>query len=274
MPDRYALVGNPVAHSISPRIHALFAQQTQQDITYELIRAPRDSFADTVAIFIKEGGKGLNVTLPFKDEACRLADERSTRAAMAEAANTLVFRKNDTVYADNTDGEGLLDDLRRLNCEIEGRSLLIVGAGGACRGIVPVLLEAHPNRLVVANRTPRRAHELAERFAQLGPVTACSFGELEGHGFDSVINATSASLNGTVPDLPERIADSLKWGYDLAYASEPTPFMRWLSERGVARVYDGTGMLVTQAALSFSLWRGVKPEVEAVLGRLPEMVGG
>ncbi len=269
MPDRYALIGNPVAHSISPRIHARFAEQTGEDITYELILAPRDGFADAVAAFANDGGKGMNVTLPFKGEACRLADELGAQAAAAEAANTLVFRADGTTYADNTDGAGLLDDLRRLGCAVAGRSLLIVGAGGAGRGIVPALLEARPRALVIANRTHPRAQTLAERFARLGPVAACPLGELTQRRFDGVINATSASLDGAVPDLPDALADHLGWGYDLAYAGDATPFMRWLTAHGVTAAYDGTGMLVAQAAASFYLWRGVRPEVEDVLGMLP-----
>ena len=271
MPDRYALIGNPVAHSISPRIHALFAQQTQQNLVYELIRAPRGGFADAVAAFIEAGGKGMNVTLPFKGEACRFADERSVAAAVSEAANTLVFHDDGTVHADNTDGAGLIDDLRRLGCAIEGRSLLVVGAGGACRGIVPALLEARPRRLVIANRTPGKAQRIARLFARLGPVTAQAPGELAGRGFDGLVNATSASLDGVTPGLDESVAEGLQWGYDLAYANQPTPFMKWLQERGVAKVHDGAGMLVAQAARSFRLWRGVKPEVEKVLAALPEM---
>lgn len=265
MPDRYALIGNPVAHSVSPRIHALFAQQTGQDLRYELILAPRDGFADTVATFVAAGGKGANVTLPFKGEACRLADEVSPQAALAGAANTLVFRPGGEIYADNTDGAGLVEDLRRLGCEIEGRTLLVVGAGGACCGVTPALLEARPRELVIANRTFERAQTLAERFARCGPVTARSFAALGDGKFDGVINATSASLDGVVPDLPDAITDGLSWGYDLVYANEATPFMRWLAERGVGAAYDGGGMLVAQAAKSFYLWRGVKPNVEQAL---------
>ncbi len=265
MPDRYALVGNPVAHSVSPRIHALFAQQTGQDLSYELILAPRDGFADTVATFVGAGGKGVNVTLPFKGEACRLADEVSPQAALAGAANTLVFRPGGETYADNTDGAGLVEDLRRLGCEIEGRTLLVVGAGGACRGVTPALLEARPRELVIANRTFKHAQTLAERFARCGPVTARSFAMLGDGKFDGVINATSASLDGAVPDLPDKVTDGLRWGYDLVYADEATPFMRWLAERGVDATYDGDGMLVAQAAKSFYLWRGVKPNVEQAL---------
>ncbi len=268
MPDRYALIGNPVAHSVSPRIHALFAQQTGEDVAYELILAPHAGFAAAVATFADSGGKGMNVTLPFKGEACRIADELGTQVAVAEAANTLVFRADGTIYADNTDGTGLLDDLQRLNCMVEGRSLLVVGAGGACHGIVPALLEARPRGLVIANRTPRRARTLAERFAALGPVAACAFDELGKRRFDGVINATSASLSDTVPDLPDTLADGLDWGYDLAYANNATPFMRWLAKRGVAAVHDGTGMLVAQAAASFYLWRKVKPKVGEALAAL------
>ena len=268
MLDHYALIGNPVAHSISPRIHSLFAQQTGEDISYVLVLALRSNFSGTVKAFIKEGGKGANVTLPFKDKACRFANECSERAAVAEAANTLIFRDDGTIYADNTDGVGLLDDLQRLNCAVEGQSLLVVGAGGACCGIVPALLEARPRELVIANRTPDKAQALAKRFARFGPVTACAIEELARRRFDGVINATSASLKNAVPALPDTFAEHLGWGYDLVYANEPTPFVKWLDERGVATAHDGMGMLVAQAAASFDLWRGVKPDVEKALALL------
>lgn len=268
MPDRYALIGRPVAHSISPRIHALFAAQTGENLSFELIEAPRNGFADTVAAFKDAGGKGANVTLPFKEEACRLADAVAERAMRAGAANTLTFRTDGTIVADNTDGAGLLDDLRRLGCAVEGRLLLVVGAGGACRGIVPALLAAHPREIVIANRTHERACEIAERFAPLGPVAACEIAALAGKPFDGLVNATSASLGGNVPDLPDGVAGALEWGYDLVYANEPTPFMRRMAEAGVAAVHDGTGMLVAQAAESFRLWRGVRPDVGETLAKL------
>ena len=265
MSDRYALIGNPVKHSLSPRIHALFAEQTRQDLSYELLLAPSDGFTAALTEFRQKGGKGVNVTLPFKAEACRYADAHSVRATQAGVANTLLFRNDGEVYADNTDGVGLCADLRRLDCPVRGRSLLVVGAGGACRGIVPALLEMCPWSLVIANRTAARAQELAACFGSLGTVAACSLEDLAGRSFDGVINATSASLDNTLPDLPDSLAGSLSWGYDLAYyASEPTVFVRWLTSRGIARAYDGIGMLVAQAAASFYLWRGVKPEIAPV----------
>ena len=268
MTDRYALIGNPVAHSFSPRIHSLFAKHTGEDVAYELILAPRDGFTDAITTFANAGGKGVNVTLPFKNEAFQIADERSERATMAKAVNTLVFRSDGVVYADNTDGVGLVDDLRRLNCAIESRCLLIVGAGGACQGIIPALLKEQPKEIVIINRTPARAVAVAEHFAQFGPVIAREFSTIHQWTFDGVINATSASLDGGTLDLPDALTGKLSWGYELAYAKQPTPFMRWLADRGVTAVYDGIGMLVAQAAASFELWRGVKPNVEKVLEEL------
>ena len=266
--DRYALIGRPVAHSVSPAIHARFAAQTGEAVAYELLEAPRDGFAAAVARFVAEGGRGLNVTLPFKEEAHRLADTASARARAAGAVNTLAIRAGGGIYGDNTDGAGLLRDLRA-NCGLEtkGRDVLVLGAGGAARGIIPPLLESGVASLVIANRSVERARALERRFASAGIVTACAFSALAGRRFDGVVNATSASLAGEVPALPESVAT--EWGYDLAYAKlGATAFVRWLQRRGVRCAFDGLGMLVEQAAESFFLWRGVRPQTAPVIREL------
>ena len=266
MTDRYALIGNPVMHSFSPRIHAAFARHTGEDISYELILAPRDGFPDAVTAFADSGGKGANVTLPFKTEAFEFADELGEQAKRSQAVNTLAFRSDGVVYGDNTDGVGLLDDLRRRGCELESRSVLVLGAGGACRGIVPALLAASVRELVIANRTHMRAIQLAEHFSRFGPVTARPVSAIGEWEFGGVINATSASLDREMPCLPDTLARTLEWGYDLAYAKGPTPFVAWLRQHGISAAFDGAGMLVCQAARSFEIWRGMAPPIDALDG--------
>lgn len=298
---RYALIGCPVEHSISPQIHARFAAQTGEAVRYELLEAPRDGFADAVRRFAGDGGSGLNVTLPFKEEARRLADDVSARAAAAGAVNTLMLRavrggatggNTDnggidtgsrrspvhgsadntvfTLYGDNTDGAGFIRDLR-VNCKLQtqGRAILLLGAGGAARGIIPPLMESGAASLVIANRGVERARALERLFAPLGDVTACAPGELGGRRFDGIVNATSASLAGEVPALPG--TGGAVWGYDLAYdTAGDTAFVRWLRAHGVEQAFDGLGMLVEQAAESFLLWRGVRPQTAAVIRALRE----
>ena len=271
--DRYALIGCPVKHSISPRIHARFAEQTGEAVAYELLEAPRDGFGAALARFVAEGGRGLNVTLPFKEEAYRLAGAASARARAAGAVNTLVIRAGGDLYGDNTDGAGLVRDLRA-NCGLEtkGRDVLVLGAGGAARGVIVPLLESGVASLVVANRTVERARALERAFASAGAVTACALGELAGRRFGAVVNATSASLAGEVPAVPESV--EVEWGYDLAYAEDgATAFVRWLKQRGVRRAFDGLGMLVEQAAESFFLWRGVRPQTVPLIDELRAWLG-
>ncbi len=266
--DRYALVGCPVGHSLSPGIHARFAEQTGEAVAYELLEAPRDGFAAALARFVADGGRGLNVTLPFKEEAHRLASAASARARAAGAVNTLVVRANGDLYGDNTDGAGLLRDLHA-NCGLEtsGRDVLVLGAGGAARGIILPLLESGVASLVIANRTVERARSLERLFGSAGAVAACAPGDLDGRRFHGIVNATSASLAGEVPPLPESV--EAKWGYDLAYTEDgATAFVRWLEKKGVRRAFDGFGMLVEQAAESFYLWRGVRPQTAPVIREL------
>jgi shikimate dehydrogenase len=263
-PDRYAVIGNPVAHSRSPEIHAAFARQTSDDIRYERLLAPLDGFAATVAAFRVAGGRGANVTLPFKEEAFRLADSLSERAQAGGAVNTLRF-ENDVMQGDNTDGIGLVRDIGRLGCALQGKRVLMVGAGGAARGVVMPLVEEGVAALVIANRTDQRAHALASIFG--APVEASSFAALRGHCFDVVINATSSSIAGEAPALPAGIYGSNALAYDMMYARTDTPFMAAARREG-ARVCDGLGMLVEQAAEAFFIWRGVRPDAAPVLEQL------
>lgn len=267
--DRYAVVGNPVEHSLSPRIHTEFARQTGQSLSYSTLLAPLDSFAATVAEFAQHGGRGLNVTVPFKLEAYELATHRTPRADRAGAVNTLSIEGNGRYGGDNTDGIGFLRDLRdNLGCDPRGRDILIVGAGGATRGLLEPLLETGPARLVIANRTVRRAVDLVEAFQNLGPISACGFDTLAGESFDVVINATSASLSGNLLPLAPENLNTGSVAYDLMYDAEPTPFLEWARFAGAQLTADGLGMLVEQAAESFYIWRGVHPATRPVIERV------
>lgn len=266
--DRYAVVGNPVAHSKSPEIHAQFAAQTGQALAYERLLAPLEGFADAVARFRAGGGHGLNVTVPFKEQAWRIADRRSDRAQRAGAVNTLVFGAEGT-FGDNTDGAGLVRDITvNHGIGLHGRRMLVLGAGGAVRGILPNLLAERPERAVIANRTVARALQLARDFRDLGPLAATGFEALEGQCFDVVLNATSAGLTGETPPLPDSLLAPQALCYDLLYADRLTPFLRWAQDNGAAQALDGLGMLVEQAAESFHLWRGVRPDTGPVIRSL------
>jgi shikimate dehydrogenase len=266
--DRYAVMGNPVAHSRSPEIHQLFAEQTGQRIDYRAILVERHRFAEAVAEFFATGGKGLNVTVPFKQEAWQLADRLSEAAQRAGAVNTLAFTEG-VLCGDNTDGIGLLRDLtRNLEITLDGREILILGAGGAARGVLAPLLEHRPTRLLIANRTAERALELAEQFGDLGNIQGGGFEMLTGLNFDLIINATAAGLSGQVPQLPHGVITPETCCYDMMYGPEPTAFMRYALAQGAPRVFDGLGMLVEQAAASFRLWRGVMPQTRPVIRTL------
>ena len=264
MTDRYAVIGNPVAHSKSPWIHAAFARQTRQDLDYGRIEAPLDGFARALDGFRAEGGRGANVTLPFKQQAFSYcAQETSARARAAAAVNTLRF-DGKSVFGDNTDGIGLVTDLERnLGRAIAGKRVLLMGAGGAARGVLQPLLERGPAALRLANRTARRAAELARLFEH---VRGGGFGELAGESFDLVINATSAGLQNEAPPLPPGIFAPGAFAYDMVYGRD-TPFLAMARAAGAA-ASDGLGMLVEQAAESFLLWRGVRPETAPVLAAL------
>jgi len=268
--DRYAVMGNPVSHSKSPRIHTLFAEQTGQRMEYTAIQVDLGGFAQAVGNFDASGGKGLNITVPFKQEAWALVDERSERATRAGAVNTIKFDK-DKRYGDNTDGVGLVNDLRANNAiELTGKRILLMGAGGASRGVLAPLLHTQAAVIHIANRTPDKAVELAHAFSDLGPVTGSGYPELRGQQYDIVINATAASLHGEVPPLPENVLADAAVCYDMMYGKQPTAFMAWATQHGAAKVLDGLGMLVEQAAESFFIWRGVRPQTQPVIRTLRE----
>ncbi|MBK8751968.1 MAG: shikimate dehydrogenase [Candidatus Competibacteraceae bacterium] len=265
MLDQYAVMGNPIAHSKSPHIHALFAAQTGQSLEYRAIRVEPGGFAAAARAFRAAGGKGLNVTVPFKPDAWVFADLLSARAERAGAVNTLIFDSTG-VRGDNTDGPGLVRDLTvNHGYALAGRRILLLGAGGAARGVLQPLLLEQPAQLVIANRTAGKALELSLRFGDLGRVSGCGFAELAGRQFDLIINATAAGLSDAAPPLPEGVLAADGWCYDLMYGSEPTAFVRWGKEQGAARSLDGWGMLVEQAAQSFYLWRGIWPETRPVI---------
>lgn len=267
--DRYGVMGYPVSHSRSPVIHRLFALQTGEQIQYELLRVAPDKLEEAIRQFQRTGGKGLNVTVPHKRAVCRFVDHLSESASLAGAVNTLTFRDSE-IYGDNTDGIGLLRDLVvNLGISVTDMTILILGAGGATRGIVGPLLEMRPRSIRIANRTLKRAQDLVERFGSLGSVTACRFGNIPvDKTFHLVINATSAGLEGEVPPYPEAAVSDKSFCYDLSYGSKPTPFCTWAQEHGASRSVMGWGMLIEQAAESFHIWRGVRPDTAPVLKQL------
>lgn len=270
MTDRYGVIGHPISHSKSPVIHRLFAQQTGEDLTYEAFDVLPEHLELQLKTFAQEGVRGLNVTVPHKEAVAKLADQLTDRAHLAGAANTLIIAADGRLDGDNTDGVGLLTDLTvNLNVALKGARVLVLGAGGATRGIVPALLGSGPRDLRIANRTIDRARELAERFGKLGKVSPCRFGELGGQRFDLVINATAAGLQGETPPFPESILGPDVVCYDLSYAMADTPFIAWAKAHGVKQAHQGWGMLVEQAAESFFIWRGVRPDTQAVRAKLP-----
>lgn len=261
--DRYAVIGNPIEHSKSPQVHALFAQQTGQAMQYERLLAPIDRFAERVHGFIAQGGRGANVTVPFKLEAFALAQALTPRAQAAGAVNTLSFSA-EGIKGDNTDGMGLVRDItRNAGVPLRDRSVLLLGAGGAARGVILPLIEAHIAGLVIANRTQSRAMELAQQFSQSDvPVSSAAFEQLD-QPFDVIINATSASLDAALPPLPDGVFGPQTLAYDMMYGAQPTIFMQHAVGHG-AKVRDGLGMLIEQAAESFFVWRGVWPDTAPV----------
>lgn len=267
--DRYAVIGHPVAHSKSPDIHARFAAQTQQNLRYERLLAPLDGFAATVKNFMAEGGRGANVTVPFKLEAHALATELTKRARAAGAVNTLKF-DGDHILGDNTDGIGLVRDIvHNAGIKISGKRVLLLGAGGAARGVLLPLLQEHPGALVIANRTVSKAQQLAQEFSLYGPLAASDFAALSALSgvFDIIINATSASLADDVPPISASVMAAHTFVYDMMYGTRPTVFMQFAARQGAAG-RDGLGMLVEQAAESFYLWRGMRPHTADVFSAL------
>lgn len=267
--DRYGVVGYPVSHSRSPVIHRLFALQTGQNIQYELLQVAPEKLEQTIRQFQRTNGRGLNVTMPHKRAARRLCDQMSERASTAGAVNTLAFQDG-KVYGDNTDGIGLLRDLAvNLGLNIEGARMLILGAGGATRGILGPLLEMQPRALIVANRTVDKAQKLVARFNPAQNVSVCGFDNVpDDEDYDIVINATSAALTGDTPPYPVSAISKNTFCYDLSYGLKPTPFSTWARKHGAMQSVMGWGMLVEQAAESFNLWRGVRPDTGPVLKQI------
>ena len=267
--DRYGVMGYPVSHSRSPVIHRLFAIQTGQELRYELLQVAPDKLETAVRQFQRTGGKGLNITVPHKSAVVKLCDHLSERAATAGAVNTLSFRDGE-IYGDNTDGIGLLRDLAiNQGLSIEGARILILGAGGATRGIVGPLLEMQPALLRIANRTIEKADNIVEDFSHIGPVSACRFDLVPvTESYDLVINATSAGFKGEAPPYPAAAVSSETFCYDLSYGLTPTPFCEWAREQGAAKSVMGWGMLVEQAAESFHVWRGVRPDTAPILKQM------
>jgi len=270
--DRYVVIGNPVAHSLSPAIHARFAEQAGEALAYERMLVPEGAFAEHARAFFAGGGRGANVTLPFKVDAFDFAGEKSERARIAGAANFLMARAGG-IFADNTDGAGLVGDLQRnLGIALRGAAILIIGAGGAARGVVAPLLGEAPARLVIANRTPARAQDLARRFAPLGRVEPCALDGIPAAHFDVVLNATSTSTRGEPLALREGLIGPGTLAYDMAYGPAARAFVDHARSLG-AKASDGLGMLVEQAAESFQLWRGKRPQTAAVLSELRARTG-
>lgn len=268
-PDQYGVVGHPINHSWSPFIHGLFAKQTEQSLVYRLYDIPPEDFRAQVLEFFARGGRGLNVTVPHKEAAAELANELTSRADRAGAVNTLMLNDQSSLLGDNTDGHGLVTDLRKnLGLTITNDRLLILGAGGATRGVIEPLLQLGPTELVIANRTTDRAVNLASLFSDLGPVRGCGFEDVGAESFDIVINATAAGLTGSVPNIDGDVIGSHTVCYDMSYSKSATPFVTWAIEQGCARAHKGWGMLVEQAAEAFTLWRGVRPNTEPVLTAL------
>ncbi len=269
----YAVMGNPVRHSKSPAIHREFARQRAIALEYRAIHVELGGFESALRAFRENGGRGLNITVPFKLEAYQLADRHSARAEQAGAVNTLRFEDDGSAYGDNTDGVGLLRDITaNLNHPLVDQRVLILGAGGAVRGILDALLEQQPKELVVANRTVAKAKDLEKLFRPQGSIRGCGFEDLRGKCFDVVINATAASLQGDVPAVPKDVLETNALAYDLMYGDKPTPFMIWAKGHGTTRTCDGLGMLVEQAAESFFVWHGVRPDTQPVIGSLRESV--
>ncbi len=267
--DRYVVFGNPIRQSRSPQIHAAFAEQTGQRLTYRAQLIELGHFAEVAHEFFAGGGKGCNITVPFKLYAYAFAGELSGRARRAGAVNTLAAQSDGSIYGDNTDGVGLVRDIEQnLAWEIHDKRALIIGAGGAVRGVLEPLLRRHPRHLVIANRTLEKAEQLAGEFSDLGAVRACAFDAFDDEQFDLIINATSAGLHGETLELPASLLAQGCCCYDMTYGAEPTPFMRWAASEAAWAVADGLGMLVEQAAESFCIWRGVRPQTRPVIDML------
>jgi shikimate dehydrogenase len=268
MTDHYAVIGNPIKHSKSPLIHSEFAKQTDQDLDYIAREIPLDNLADGLKQLQQAGFKGINVTVPFKEQVWKIVDTKSEHAQRAGAVNTVVFNDDGTLYGDNTDGIGLCRDLvDNHQIELKGKRILLLGAGGAARGVIEPLLSYQPAELIIANRTASKAQDLAELYADFGPISGGGYDEILG-SFDVIINATAASLQGEVPPLADDILNANASCYDMMYSNQDTAFISWAKQHGAAKTVDGLGMLAEQAAEAFRIWRGVKPETETVIQQI------
>lgn len=266
MVDKYLVIGNPIAHSKSPFIHQCFAQECHQALSYEKKLVELDEFEAFIQAFKHQGGKGCNITVPFKERAYALSEKLSPRAKAAGAVNTLIFSDDGTIIGDNTDGQGLVEDLLANNVQLLKQRILVIGAGGAARGCILPLLAQEPTSITIANRTLEKAQQLVSQF-QDDRVNSSALDALTS-SFDIIINSTSASLSNQLPNISTDVIAHASCCYDMAYSTEPTCFIQWSKELGVVTAIDGLGMLVGQAAESFRLWRGVKPETNAVLNHM------
>jgi shikimate dehydrogenase len=270
-PDQYGVVGHPIEHSWSPFIHGMFAKATAQNLVYRLFDIPSQDFRRETLRLFTSGVRGLNVTLPHKQAAAELVNELTPRAARAQAVNTIAFFEDTTLLGDNTDGVGLICDLERnLKVDLPDKRVLILGAGGAARGVIGPLLERELRELTIANRTPYKARKLASEFSDMGQISGCTFAELKGPPYDIIINATSASLQGEMPEMPVGLVSEETLCYDMAYGRGHTPFTLWARALHARRTTKGWGMLVEQAAESFFLWRGIRPSTKPVLAALAQ----
>lgn len=267
MLDQYAVIGNPISHSLSPKIHKLFAEQTEQALEYKALFAELDQFKSVVNHFIAQEGKGLNITVPFKLEAYQFAEQKTERAKKAKAVNTLSFKEG-MVYGDNTDGVGLLTDLKRLSFDITNKNILIIGAGGATQGILYPLLQEKPQQIILANRTVSKAENLAEEFKTTGNILACSLDNIPQQCFDGVIHTTALGHHTGDILFPQYIINQNTWVYDISYGKAALPFLDWAKQIGAIQYSDGLGMLIGQAAESFYIWRGIRPQIEPILTQL------
>ncbi len=268
--DRYAVVGNPVAHSLSPKIHGEFARQTGQQLSYQAIELAVDAFAAGITDLQHQGFQGVNVTVPFKREAWELCDSMSTRAEIAGAVNTLSLHADGSIHGDNTDGVGLVRDLvDNLKIKVEGQNILLLGAGGAARGVLEPLLALSPANLTIANRSLDRAIALAKDFAGHGKIDVVAYTQLSNESYQLIINATAAGLSHQLPPIPASLLDPAGVCYDMMYnLNKATDFVEWSVSQGVKRSFDGLGMLVEQAAEAFLQWRGVRPQTDKLMRML------
>lgn len=265
--DRYAVFGNPIVQSKSPFIHTLFARQTNQQLTYTALQPDSGQFIVAAKAFFNEGGRGCNITAPFKEDAYQFANRLTERAELAGAVNTLKKLDDGEIIGDNTDGEGLVQDLLQHKVVLEGARVLLLGAGGAARGVIQPLLDQKPQQLVVANRTSSKAELLAEMFSSYGNIKGLGLSDVN-EGFDVIINSTSSGLSGQLPEVSDEIFNTNSVVYDMVYGSGNTVFNQWALDKGAHAAYDGLGMLVGQAAESFMLWRGLRPGSKQVLREL------